>query len=65
MRHFRCFLIDETDTVESFIPLELEDEVEAVRRAEAMLRARSKATSAEIWESGHLIAKVPAPRDRT
>ena len=49
MRRFRCFFVDERDCVESFEPIDLEDEAEAVRRAENMLRWRSTATAAELW----------------
>jgi hypothetical protein len=61
MTQFRCFFVDERDTVESFEPLDLKDEAEAVRRAEEMLRARATAVSAEIWESGRLVARVGSP----
>jgi hypothetical protein len=62
MRRFRCFFIDERG-LRGFEPIDLEDEAEAVRRAENMLRWRASATSAELWESGRLVAQVKPSRD--
>jgi hypothetical protein len=40
MPRFRCFFIDDRNTVESFEPIDLGNEAEAVRRAEDMLFSR-------------------------
>jgi hypothetical protein len=57
MRQFRCFFIGEDEAVETFEPIDLENEAEAVRRAERMLTSRPSA-AAEIWESGRLVARI-------
>jgi hypothetical protein len=64
MPRFRCFFIDDRDTVESFESIDLGNEAEAVRRAEDMLFSRPWARCAELWESGHFVTLVDHPRDR-
>ena len=59
MPRFRCFLIDDDNTVRSFETLELANEEEATHRAEEMLRSSSRAASIEIWESGRFVTRIP------
>jgi hypothetical protein len=65
MPRYRCFFVDDRDKVESFEPFSLGDEAAAVKRAEDMLLLRPWARYAELWESGHLVARIDPPRDRT
>jgi hypothetical protein len=67
MRNFRCFFINGDDTVRTFEALEVDNEAEAIVRAREMLRSQSLAASAELWESGHLITRIPrdTEKDRT
>jgi hypothetical protein len=66
MRSFRCFFINDDDTVGSFEVLEVDNEAEAIFRARQMLRSQSFAASAELWETGRFVARIPrGARDRT
>jgi hypothetical protein len=65
MRRFRCLFVNERDCVESVEPIELEDKAQAVRRAKSMLQWRSTSASAEIRESGRLVARATRSRKRT
>ena len=61
MKQFRCFFINEDDTVGSFEPLEVEHDEDAVLKAEAMLRSQYSASAAELWAEGHLVARIQRP----
>ena len=63
MKRFRCFFINEDDTVGSFEPLEVERDEDAILRAEAMLSSQYSASAAELWAEGHLVARVQRPDD--
>jgi hypothetical protein len=63
MRQFRCFFINEDDSVSSFEPLEVERDEEAVLKAEAMLRSQYAASAAELWAEGHFVVRVQRPSD--
>ncbi len=67
MPRFRCFLINQDDTVGNFESLELESEEQAIQRTKDLLRSSSLAVAAELWESGHFVARVPREdsNDRT
>ena len=63
MKQFRCFFINEDDTVGSFEPLEVECNEDAISMAEAMLRSQYSASGAELWVEGHFVARIQRPSD--
>ena len=63
MKRFRCFFINEDDTVGSFEPLEVERDEDAILKAEAMLSSQYSASVAELWAEGHFVARVQRPGD--
>ena len=62
MKRFRCFFIDEDDTVGSFEPLEVERNEDAIPKVDALLRSQSSASAAEILAEGHLVARIQRPQ---
>ena len=61
MKRFRCFFINNDDTVGSFEPLEVKRDEDAILKAEAMLRSQYSASAAEVWAGGHLLARIRRP----
>jgi hypothetical protein len=59
MASFRCFFINDADTVDGFESIEDATEHEALRRAYGMLQSNSLAVAVEVWQAGRLVSRIP------
>ena len=55
-RHYRCYLTDANDKIQSFEQIVSEDDAGAALQVEEFLVA-SKHESAELWQSSRLVGK--------
>jgi hypothetical protein len=55
-KNYRCYFTGSDDRIQSYEPIECEDDAEAALKAQELLAA-SHFTSAELWQGKRLVAK--------
>ena len=55
-KRYRCYFTNADDRIQSYEPIECEDDAEAALKAQELLAA-SHFTSAELWQGKRLVAK--------
>jgi hypothetical protein len=64
MPQSRCLFIDESNKVASVQPCDRPTEAEAVNRAYGLLCGHPHASTVEVWESGHFVARIAREVER-
>lgn len=62
MADYRCYFVDSLNKIHSATELQCAEDAEAMQQADAL--ARSQRLSAEIWDGGRLVGRVPPDADR-
>lgn len=57
MADYRCYFVDSLNQIQAATDLRCAEDAEAMQQADAL--ARSRRLSAEIWDGGRLVGRVP------